>query len=249
MAKRSDTPDLIEEVEGAADRMAEWIATNVTLVVGVLVLVLASALAWGGYGSYAKGREADASNALEKTRFAYFEALGASPGAIERAGARESQGCTGHSLGVPRGVPERCGRARRHRRRHARALRSDATAREARQGQRERGVLGARAGILLRQRCAGRAAAPASRRRVRAGRGLGRSGRRPRGGRPAHWVMRCATGPWRTRPAAPLTAGRCRRGHSRCTSGSIARHRSSRCHGAPARISSRSCARRPQLAS
>jgi predicted negative regulator of RcsB-dependent stress response len=83
LAKRQHTPDIIEEIDSAADRMAEWIAENRWLVIGVLALVLGAALAWGGYDSYYRSREEAASNALAKTRSAYFTALGATPGAIE----------------------------------------------------------------------------------------------------------------------------------------------------------------------
>ena len=83
MAKRSESPDLIEEFEGVAERMAGWIGENLATVIGGLVLVLGLALGWGLYGNYAKSREEKASDALEKTRAAYFTALGASPGAIE----------------------------------------------------------------------------------------------------------------------------------------------------------------------
>lgn len=83
MAKKDDTPDFIEEFEGAADRMAGWIGEHLAQVVGLLVVVLGAALGWGLYGNYAEGREQEASDALEKARSAYFQALGASPGAIE----------------------------------------------------------------------------------------------------------------------------------------------------------------------
>ena len=83
MAKRSAKPDIIEEIESAADRMAEWIGENRWLVSGGLALVLGAALAWGGYDNYSRSREKAASNALAKTRSAYFSALGATPSAIE----------------------------------------------------------------------------------------------------------------------------------------------------------------------
>ncbi len=83
MAKRTHTPDMIEEFESAADRLASWIASNVWLVGGVLVVVLGTAGAWGGYRSWSQGREDAASNALDQTRTAYLFAFGAQPGTLE----------------------------------------------------------------------------------------------------------------------------------------------------------------------
>ena len=83
MAKRTQTPDMIEEIESAADRLASWIASNVWLVGGVLVVVLGTAGAWGGYHSWNQGREEAASNALDRTRSAYLFAFGAQPGTLE----------------------------------------------------------------------------------------------------------------------------------------------------------------------
>lgn len=83
MAKRSHTPDVIEEFESAAERMAGWIGENVWLVGGTLLLLLGSALAWGLYGNWTQAQEEAASNALDETRTAYFAALGGNPLAIE----------------------------------------------------------------------------------------------------------------------------------------------------------------------
>ena len=83
MAKRTQTPDMIEEFESAADRLASWIASNAWLVGGVLVIVLGTAGAWGGYHSWSQGREQAASNALDAARAAYLFAFGAQPGTLE----------------------------------------------------------------------------------------------------------------------------------------------------------------------
>jgi hypothetical protein len=83
LAKRTQTPDMIEEIEGAADRLARWIADNAWLVGGLLVIVLGTAAAWGGYRSWSQGREDAASNALDRVQTAYLMAFGAQPGAIE----------------------------------------------------------------------------------------------------------------------------------------------------------------------
>jgi tetratricopeptide (TPR) repeat protein len=73
---------MIEEIESAADRMANWVASNAWLVGGVLVLVLGTAAAWGGYRSWSEGREGAASNELDRVKSAYLFEFGAQPGAI-----------------------------------------------------------------------------------------------------------------------------------------------------------------------
>jgi hypothetical protein len=83
LAKRTQTPDMIEEFESAAEQLAKWIASNAWLVGGVLVVVLGTAGTWGGYRSWSQGREDAASNALNQTRTAYLAAFGAQPGTIE----------------------------------------------------------------------------------------------------------------------------------------------------------------------
>lgn len=83
MAKRTQTPDMIEEFESAADRMAQWVANNAWLAGGLLVVVLGTAAAWGGYRSWSQGREDAASNALDRVQTAYLLAFGAQPGALE----------------------------------------------------------------------------------------------------------------------------------------------------------------------
>lgn len=82
MAKKA-APTIIEDIETAGDKLADWVSENRWLMAGVLAAVLLSALAWGGYDSYAREREDAASNALDKARSGYFTALGATPGAIE----------------------------------------------------------------------------------------------------------------------------------------------------------------------
>jgi len=83
LAKRTHTPDVIEEIEGAAERLANWIAGNAWLVGGLLVVVLGTAAAWGGYQSWSQGREAAASNELDRVQTAYLFAFGAQPGTVE----------------------------------------------------------------------------------------------------------------------------------------------------------------------
>lgn len=83
MAKRKESPELIEEIESGADRLATWIAENAWPVAGTLAVVLGTTLAWGAYDSWARSREDAASNDLDKARTAYFAALGATPMALE----------------------------------------------------------------------------------------------------------------------------------------------------------------------
>ena len=66
MARRTQEPDLIEEFESAADKLASWIATHSVPVVGILVLALAGAFAWERIDSGIDAREEAASNALDR---------------------------------------------------------------------------------------------------------------------------------------------------------------------------------------
>lgn len=83
MARQSQTPGMIEEFEGAADRLAEWIREHSVVVGGLVVVVLGGAAAWGGYHAWSQGQEEAASNALDQIRGAYLRELGAPPGAFE----------------------------------------------------------------------------------------------------------------------------------------------------------------------
>ena len=83
MARRSQEPDLIEEFESAADRMASWIATHSIPVVGILVLALAGAFTWERIHSGMDAREEAASNELDQAQAAYLLALGGVPGSLE----------------------------------------------------------------------------------------------------------------------------------------------------------------------
>lgn len=84
MAKhRHDHPDMIEEFESAAEKLADWIGKNALLVGGLVAVVLLLAAGLGGYRSWSHASEEAASDALDRTRGAYLEALGASPGSME----------------------------------------------------------------------------------------------------------------------------------------------------------------------
>ena len=80
--KRHDHPDLIEDFESAAEKLAHWIGENRLLVGSILVVVLGTAAAIGGYRTWDAAREEKASAALDRIRSAYLAALGASPGSL-----------------------------------------------------------------------------------------------------------------------------------------------------------------------
>lgn len=83
MAKRKQQPELIDEIESGAERMATWIGENAWAVGIALVVVLGAALTWGIYSSWEDRREETASNALDAVQSAYYAALGAGPLARE----------------------------------------------------------------------------------------------------------------------------------------------------------------------
>ena len=84
MAKpRHDHPDMIEEFESAAEKLAGWIGQNLLLAGGGLVAVLALAAGVGGYRSWSTGNEEAASDALDRMRGSYLQALGADPNSLE----------------------------------------------------------------------------------------------------------------------------------------------------------------------
>ncbi len=83
MARRPETPDVVEEIEGAAERLAGWVGANLWLSLGLLLGMLGLAGAVGGYASWKGSREDAASDALDIVRSAYFREMGASPLALE----------------------------------------------------------------------------------------------------------------------------------------------------------------------
>jgi tetratricopeptide (TPR) repeat protein len=81
--KRHDHPDMIEEFESAAEKLAGWIGKNAAPVGGAVLALLALAGGVGGFRSWSAANEETASDALDRTRSAYFQALGADPGSIQ----------------------------------------------------------------------------------------------------------------------------------------------------------------------
>lgn len=84
MAKhRRDHPDMIEDFESAAERMAGWIGEHRLVASIALVVALGTAAAFGAYSTWSHRQELAASNALDEVREQYLAALGAAPGALE----------------------------------------------------------------------------------------------------------------------------------------------------------------------
>jgi len=81
--KRGEAPELLEEIEGAADRLANWIGEHAWQLGGGLVALLVTVWGVEVYRDSGRESEAAASLALERTRSAYLMALGADPGALE----------------------------------------------------------------------------------------------------------------------------------------------------------------------
>ena len=84
MARKTQaTSETLDEIQSAADKLAEWIQKNLVWVAGGIAgLLLLAGIA--SYLARADARlEEQASTALAETRGAYFEAMGAAPGAIE----------------------------------------------------------------------------------------------------------------------------------------------------------------------
>jgi tetratricopeptide (TPR) repeat protein len=73
----------IEEFESAAERLAHWIRDHAVLSIGLVVLALAVAGGYGGYGSWQTRRQQEAADALDRVRDEYLAAMGAPPGATE----------------------------------------------------------------------------------------------------------------------------------------------------------------------
>ena len=72
-----------EEIESIAERMAQWIADHVRLVVILVAVLLVSAGGIQAVRSKTRAAANAASNALAEVRDAYLEAMGASPGSLE----------------------------------------------------------------------------------------------------------------------------------------------------------------------
>jgi predicted negative regulator of RcsB-dependent stress response len=78
---RSDPGDALEQLQTFSDYASHWIATNPTIIVGVLGVVLVLAASYGGWRAWSGSRNDAASAALAEARTAYLESMGRSPGA------------------------------------------------------------------------------------------------------------------------------------------------------------------------
>ena len=83
-SRKPDTKAATEtlvEIEGVFDRMARWATGNPTRFLGGLGAVLALAAGIGGAQALLERQELQASEALAEAKYAYFEGMGANPGA------------------------------------------------------------------------------------------------------------------------------------------------------------------------
>ena len=81
MAKHhhSDAPDVIEEFESAAERMAQWVSANRWLALGTLALMLGVTAGIGGFRAWHERREAQAANPGVRIATAWSNALASAP--------------------------------------------------------------------------------------------------------------------------------------------------------------------------
>jgi tetratricopeptide (TPR) repeat protein len=79
---KSQQPDVIEDIEGIAERAAEWIRGHLLLTIGMIIAVLATAASLSALGAY-RTREAEtASDALDRATQDYLQAMGAELNAL-----------------------------------------------------------------------------------------------------------------------------------------------------------------------
>ena len=85
MARRHQpaAAEALEEIEGAADRLGDWLEEHLRIVIAVIagVLLIAGLGAW--FVSSRESAQQEGSAALSKVRADYLSAMGASPGALE----------------------------------------------------------------------------------------------------------------------------------------------------------------------
>lgn len=82
-SKSSGATEVFDDFESLADRLMDWIVANARLVlVSAAVIVLAAAVL-GGWATWSRDRELEASDALDRVWGAYLSAMGAPPTALE----------------------------------------------------------------------------------------------------------------------------------------------------------------------
>jgi tetratricopeptide (TPR) repeat protein len=88
VSRRDDSrkaTETLEEIEGALDRMARWVAANPKPALIALGIVVGGAALIGGAGWWIAREELAASGAVAEVKRGYFEAMGASAGAVTLA--------------------------------------------------------------------------------------------------------------------------------------------------------------------
>jgi len=86
VSRRDDSrkaTETLEEIEGVLDRAANWVAANPKPVLILLGIILGGAALVGGGQWWVERQKLTASGAVAEVKFAYFEAMGARPGAVE----------------------------------------------------------------------------------------------------------------------------------------------------------------------
>jgi tetratricopeptide (TPR) repeat protein len=77
-----DQSHVIEEIEGIAERGAQWVRDHIPLSIAALVIILVGAGGLGAMASHRAGEADAASDALDRVSSDYMEAMGADPNAL-----------------------------------------------------------------------------------------------------------------------------------------------------------------------
>ncbi len=80
---KSHRSDVIEDIEGVAERAAQWIRDHLVLSFGTVVAVLAVAAAISAVAAHRTGEAEAASDALDRVTQDYLAAMGADQGSLE----------------------------------------------------------------------------------------------------------------------------------------------------------------------
>ena len=80
--KKSQHPDLIEEIDSIADRGADWVRAHLGLSIMVVVAILVAAGSYGGMRAHNTRKAESASDALDQVTTDFLTAMGADPGSL-----------------------------------------------------------------------------------------------------------------------------------------------------------------------
>lgn len=83
MAKQRTTADVLDEFEGSAERLADWVRRHALVLGLALVAVIAGVWAAQWWAQAAADRDGTATAALAAARRDYMAAMGGSPGSLE----------------------------------------------------------------------------------------------------------------------------------------------------------------------